>query len=429
MLGDFFDLTFGAMLLSVFKVFIAAYPIWLPIILVVAFWILWVDYVRNKFFVSQEYSLLEIRVPRDVTKGPQAMEMVLAAMHQTGGEGTWYHRYIRGQTKPWYSLELVSIEGKVHFYIWTRSFWKNLIETELYAQYPGIEVIEVPDYTKNVQFDPEKMGVWGMEYKLSRKSKNDEGLPLMLHSSVYPIRTYYEFGLEKASEKEEFKSDPLNYILEYLGSLGPGEQMWIQIMIRAHRKEMPHGSFTEISDWAKAASKEIKTYLKTEGMFQPTKEGEEPNLFSLSPAQTDLVKGIENNVKKPGFDTGIRGIYIAEKSKFRPVNAPVLIGLFRPFQSVISNGIVLNADVQMPYFKGYPWEDPKQKLQNEVREFLIEASKRRGFFYPPYNSSKPFILNTEALATLFHIPGSVNQTPTIDRIASKRAEAPANLPI
>jgi hypothetical protein len=39
------------------------------------------------------------------------------------------------------------------------------------------------------------------------------------------------------------------------------------------------------------------------------------------------------------------------------------------------------------------------------------------------------ILNTEELATIFHFPGQVAGTPTLERVPSKKAEAPSNLPI
>ena len=39
------------------------------------------------------------------------------------------------------------------------------------------------------------------------------------------------------------------------------------------------------------------------------------------------------------------------------------------------------------------------------------------------------IFTAEELATLFHIPGKVVLTPTVDRVPSTRSEAPPNLPI
>jgi hypothetical protein len=39
------------------------------------------------------------------------------------------------------------------------------------------------------------------------------------------------------------------------------------------------------------------------------------------------------------------------------------------------------------------------------------------------------VLSTEELATLYHFPGAIAATPSINRIPSKKSEAPANLPI
>jgi hypothetical protein len=39
-----------------------------------------------------------------------------------------------------------------------------------------------------------------------------------------------------------------------------------------------------------------------------------------------------------------------------------------------------------------------------------------------------FILSTEELATIFHLPSTVVSVPTFNREESKRGEAPSNLP-
>ena len=42
---------------------------------------------------------------------------------------------------------------------------------------------------------------------------------------------------------------------------------------------------------------------------------------------------------------------------------------------------------------------------------------------------KPLIINSEELATMFHFPGPVAGTPALERVPSKKAEAPSNLPV
>jgi len=92
-------------------------PFWAPLVLAVVAARTWVYYARANYLASQKWTILEIKLPRDTFKSPLAMEVVLNALHQTIGESTWYDKYILGKTRTWFSLELVSIEGKVRFFL------------------------------------------------------------------------------------------------------------------------------------------------------------------------------------------------------------------------------------------------------------------------------------------------------------------------
>ncbi|MEK7105917.1 MAG: hypothetical protein AAB895_00990, partial [Patescibacteria group bacterium] len=54
---------------------------------------------------------------------------------------------------------------------------------------------------------------------------------------------------------------------------------------------------------------------------------------------------------------------------------------------------------------------------------------KKYFTHPNKSGETPYILSTEELATIFHLPGRVSETPTFTRIESKKAEPPSNLPI
>ena len=149
-------------------------------------------YIRAKFIRSHKYVLLELKLPREVSKSPLAMELALSGLYVTSGETTWYDKYFLGKMRPWFSLEIVSIEGNIHFYIWTRQSFKNVVEAQLYGQYPNIEIVEVKDYTATVpHFDYREVSLWGHEYKLDK-------------ADPYPIKTYVDYGLDK-DPKEEYK--------------------------------------------------------------------------------------------------------------------------------------------------------------------------------------------------------------------------------
>src|SRR5207237_1366368 len=152
------------------------------------------------------------KIPRDVFKSPIAMELMLLALHQTGGEGTFLAKFWEGRVRSWFSLEIASFGGDVHFYIWTRKNMRDIVESQLYAQYPDIEVTGVAGYIKNVAFEPNVNDAWGVQYVYTKPD-------------AYPIKTYVDFGLDK-DPKEELKHDPLTSVLELLGSIKEGENIW-----------------------------------------------------------------------------------------------------------------------------------------------------------------------------------------------------------
>lgn len=386
------------------------------------FWPLWVRYIRAQFFFKQKYSLIEIRLPKENLKSPLAMELFLTALHQTGGEGTWYDKFWLGKTRPWFSLEMVSIEGNVHFFIWMRSGNKGFVSSSLYGQFPGIEIHEVGDYSRTVHFDPSTTSIWGCEFELTKPDP-------------YPIKTYIDYGLDKADLEEEYKVDPLAPLIEFLGSVGQNQQIWIQILLRAHKKEAanPKAWFGLTDDWKDKAQEEINKIMirdpKTKELGVPKKgeNGETRTKPKITKGEEEIINAIERNISKHGFDVGIRALYISKTDAFDLGNVGGLTGSFKQFSSEHLNGFKPNGKKYSPSFN-YPWQDYKQIRQNRARKKILEAYKRRSYFYEPFKS-KHFVLNTEEVATIFHFPGSVAQTPNLVRIPSTKSEAPSNLPM
>jgi hypothetical protein len=403
---------------QVIQTVIAIFPVMLAVCLFFIFWPVWVKYVRAENFFKEKYTLLEIKLPKETVKSPAAMELFLTALHQTGGEAGWIDKYWYGKVRAWFSLEIVSIEGQVRFFIWTRSGLRSFLESSLYAQFPGIEVHEMADdYSKSVHFEPQEMGLWGCEFKYAKKNP-------------YPIKTYVDYGLDK-DPKEEYKVDPLAPMLEFLGSIGANQQLWIQIIVRAHKEDAKKpGHWFKMHDTYKVdAAAEIDTLLKrdpkTKGSLKD-KEGK-PVMASLSPGERDVVEAIERAMTKPAYDVGIRAIYMAKKDSFVGTNIPGLLGSFKQFGSESLNSIRINVNVWSPAY-GAPWQDYKEIRQNRMRKFLLEMYKRRSYFFDPY-VGEAMVMNSEEIATIFHFPGQVAATPTLKRIGSKKGEPPANLPI
>jgi hypothetical protein len=385
--------------------------IWLPLLLLYILWQVWIQYIRAKFTLGLDYVLLEIKVPQDVMKSPLAMETFIMSLYQTGGEGTWIDRYVKGQMRAEFSLEIVSVEGVVKFYIRAQKKFRPLIEPGLYAQYPNIEIHEAPDYTKSSHFDIKEMDLFVTNFALAAPD------PI-------PIKTYVDYGIERESVEEEYKIDPINTIIELMGSIGANQQCWLQIIIKAHKGEQKkHGTwFGKTDKWKDDAKVEIEK-IRTAAV-----KSEDPNAKFPNPTKGEQEKilAIERSVSKLPFDTGIRCIYLGKKGFFdKNIIGPVR-GILRAYSAQHLNGF--KPDHALGNFD-YPWQDFKGIKQNKIKRDALEAYKRRCFFYPPYDESNVIVLNTEELASIFHLPGRVTTTPTLDRIPSKKSEAPANLPI
>lgn len=403
------------------KVFVFLLPVFLGIL---AFR-LWVHYIQRLFVSSIKWSTLQVKIPRDVFKTPQAMELfIVNALYQTFGTNTWVKKYWEGRVRTWFSLEIVSIEGKVYFFIRTPSWLKNLIESQIYAQYPRAEVSEVDDYTEDLaaRLETEEWDMFGLEFKLSK-------------DDIYPIKTYIDYGLDKSTNlEEEFKIDPITPMLEYMGSVGPGEQVWLQILVRAASDRFPKpGTWFGMQSWMKATEDEIKKIMDKYAITNDKgKKISDP--AKVPKGEQDKIASLTRSMDKLGYDCGIRGLYIAKKSNFNGVHNIGLMSSIKQYNSQNLNGF---KPTNVTSFD-YPWQDYKNRRVNKLKKEMFDAYRMRSFFYMPHASKlvarksikrTPFILNSEELATIYHFPGQVAETPTFKRIESKKAEPPANLPM
>ncbi len=390
-------------------------PVWLSALLLSGAWALWVILRRSEFIASQKHIVLEIKPPRGVIKTPLAMEAVLAGLHLGPGETTWYKRNILGRARPWWSLEIVSLEGQVHFFMWTRAEYRRIIEAQIYAQYPGAQVIEVPDYTRLISAAPEEWSLWGCDFKHS----GDDPLP---------IKTYVEYGLDKV-QKEPEQVDPLANLIEFMGSMGKGEYLWLQYVIRTHKGEKYDKTNSEGKPYTwKDKAKEMVDEIRksTREPYTDAAGNEVPGFPNPTKGQMEKIAAIERNISKLPFDVGIRGIYLTHPEKFDAVNITGLTGIFKQFSSEGWNGF--SPTGWMTEFDDYPWEIGVDKLKDIYRRELVMAYRRRQFFHEPVKSDATLVLSTEELATIFHIPSGAITTPSLPRIQSATVEAPSNLP-
>jgi hypothetical protein len=394
-------------------------PIFLAVFLGGILWSLWMRYIRSKFYNSLKYAVLELKLPKETSKSPAAMEAVITGLHNTS-DGGWVTKFWKGEYRPYYSLEIASHEGQVKYYIWTEDRRKGGLMNALYAQFPGIEIYDRGDYTQGVTFDPAVTKLWCAEFVLTKPDP-------------YPIKTYIDFGLDK-DPKEEFKVDPMLFMIEFLSSVPLNQHVWMQILIRSHKKEqrLPGHFMKKYDTWESGARDLVNTILG--GRDPKTKVVGKVEIGAgliaprTSPGEEDVIKAIERSLHKHPFDVCIRCIYFAPKDQFNtPFGIGGCISSFKQFSSNELNGFKPNGEKWIAQFDE-PWKDYRDMRRNHLSKEALKAYKRRSIFHPPYQG-KTFVLNTEELATIYHFPGSVAASPGLERIPSKKAEAPANLPV
>jgi hypothetical protein len=393
---------------------IALSPIWLPVVLLYLAYEKWVYYVHLKFVVTNGRFTLRINLPQNVTKSPEAMESVFTQIYNISTPDNLMHMYLDGRHPLTYSFELVSIGGEVRFYINVPSKKiKNALEAQLYAQYPGIEIVEEAlDYTDEIVYDPNRYEIFS--FHLTKKS-----------DQAYPIKTYIDFNLDKMPKEEE-KYDPLSAMIEALSIVKPHERVWVQILATPHAKrDYKNGHlFNSKPSWEKGVQSVIDSIMKrdTRTELDPDEKKQ-----MLTVGERERIAAMERNVGKYAYDTGIRFMYIAEKGKFSAdIFTPVLRS-FTQFDMLNRNAIGVRWRTDFDYnFISDPSGQRKERYKrNELLDYKLREYKTRD---RKKKLDEAKVMSVEELATMFHIPSGSIITPSLPRILSTRKEAPSNLP-
>lgn len=404
---------------------------WLPIA-IVAFWGLlqyWLLERRDAWEHHQKFILLAIDVPRNNEQSLLAVENLLTYFGGAHGGFTLPEKWWHGKFQLPFSLEIVSIGGFIQFLIYTPAHLKNLVESAIYSQYPDAEVYEVEDYTKvapNVYPD-EDYDIWGSEF-------------IQTAHEALPIRTYPQFEHDFSEPKTKFR-DPMASLMDLMSSLRKGEQMWYQIILvptsTAWTAEAQHfideklGKGHAVSKANNAVDSILKWISElSESVYQlwghvEDKHSDKPAALKfpeLDPLQKARVEAAHRKMGKLGFEVSIRMIYVSRKevmNRAKAVNG--FVGYIKQFNTNDLNG--LKPDVKMTmtsaayFFTKYRIKEKKNSI---MRGYKLRSENI---------GRKPWIMNVEEIATLWHFPiDAVTKAPLMQRAAAKRIEPPIALP-
>ena len=389
---------------------------------------LWVKYREALYAKKWKWVLLAVDVPADEIQSPKAVEQIFAQLSGANVNANFGEKYWKGMKQKWFSLEIISIEGYIQFLIYTESQFRDLVEATIYAQYPRTEITEVEDYVSNIpdKFPNDIDDVHVVEYGLA-------------NSDPFPIRTYSEF--EHSVTMDFTFNDPMAAILENFTRIGAGENLWFQIIILPTSDDWKKEGIKIVKDIVAqkkpAAKTSVFSFLGSiplaifsefwnhvtmsfpEDAAKDKKKEVAPGKVSeLTPGVKDTVASIESKISKVGFRAKIRAVYGARKEVFNPSKCiQGLTGSLNQFNFAGRNAIIPKMTTLIHYaFKNYRTKERKRRFVSAYKKRKIKVGR------------KPFILNVEELATLWHFPLPLVKTPLLQKTAAKRAEPPINLP-
>lgn len=387
---------------------------------------------RQELNVHQwKWVLLAIDIPALNVQTPKAVEQMFSHLAGALNTPNVAEKFYHGFKQQWFSFEIISIGGYIQFLVRTEEKFRDLVEASVYAQYPEAEVIEVEDYVTAApdHFPNDTMDMWGADFVLA-------------NNDAYPIRSYREF--EHSISKDTVLKDPMGTFLESFSRIGPGEQMWFQILVEPidnHWKEKAiekikeiigdtssaHGHGNPMLDKVTSAPLKLlegigdQVFAREAGESHDAhaKEGPKNEIQYLTPGQKLTLEAMEAKIAKIGFKTKIRAIYLANKEVFRPVRGVnALIGAITQYNIPTANSIVPGHGVNAHYFfKNYIISHKKSHMMKAFKKRKIKAG------------SNSYVLNIEELATIWHFPMSHVKTPLVQKAQGKQAEPPAGLPV
>lgn len=295
-----------------------------------------------------------------------------------------------------FSFEIVANEKKISFYIVAPKSMARYVEQQVHAHYSDAVIEEVEDY--NI-FNPN-----GEVFAGFLKTKR---------SFIFPIKTY-----------DKMEADPLNSLVNVMSKLNKDEGMAIQYVVRSskpawHKKAgnvaraVSNGkSLSEALSLNKAnkvigALGEIADIAKMSNEKQMDRETHN----SLSAMEQDVMKAIEEKNSKAGLDVNLR-IIVSAKNKA---------------QAQVYYDNIFSAFGQYNYHE-YGNGFKSRKVIGNRTIVLNQKMIIRDFIFRRFKDKIGFLLNTEELASLFHLPLRGADTPNIEWLTAKQAPAPTDIP-
>jgi hypothetical protein len=197
-------------IVSAFLEFILQWYVWMPTVGILGY-LTWRNYKIVDDVVEVDSTLLVLEIPKANDKSELAAEQLFASLHGILRDRNELKH--TGGRQEHLSFEIASVNGQIRFYVWTPRSLRNFIESQIYSQYPTVQIHEASeDY---VAHERDHSVVYTSEVTLT-------------DSEFLPIKTF-----------QSFEVDPLAGITGTLAKLeSTGEEIWVQGAGQADRRRL-----------------------------------------------------------------------------------------------------------------------------------------------------------------------------------------------
>lgn len=370
------------------------------LILVVAKKMLTRHFVRDRFL---DHVLFKIRVPKEKPEDSnkeitvQMMreeisraEMIFGAIGGLKAE-RGFAAWLFGRSDQ-YSYEIVASDKQISFYAVAPRKAARYIEQQVQAHYPEASMDIVPDYNifKHNSF------IKASFLKTKR-------------SFIFPLRTF-----------NKMETDAMSSLINLMSKLNDSESIAIQYLVRsAHPKW--HRKIAKVFRLVRKGKPLHEALRYTGGTavlrffmdffsvvfdgkhHEQERQKQQNSMMKQTAADEQILKGFEEKNGKAGLDVNIR-VIVATSSE---TQSGILL------DNVVSSFSQCNLYEYGNQFNNRP----------SFNKHLVE-----NFIYRRFDENSSSILNTEELATLFHLPLKWLETPNIAWLNAKYAPAPTNIP-
>lgn len=321
----------------------------------------------QKRLAKDDLVYLLVKVPSSNEHKEDAMASFLKSLHRVIPNNTTI------------SLEMVSSNQFLKFYIVAPKIQKNVIESQLYAQYPEAEVESVKDYLPELK----NAAVAQMNFK---------------HSSIYPLKTYHnlEEGLLKTisamlSKTESGEEVVFQIVLKRTGSKSWNRGFKSVNHYFAHRGKTEGEAQQPVEDfkWSQElySGKLRVAYLANDKMTAEAKLKSLTGVFKAVKGHNELKK--RNPVMMDLFIQSFKTRTFEGGDLWAPVELATIFHF--PYQGTIVSNVVKTTSKRAPApdilpVKGLVNEDEvsffgETNYRNERKVFGIKRIDRRRHLY------------------------------------------------